>query len=303
MGEGNRLPTPSARVDCDVFRCYIAFLVASKWRISNPGTNQHHRADTHGITDACTNAHNSGTGEGPANARRSSLVAQEEGTFPDETDVSTVKHFPQTQTGLPSADGHPVWAGHHQQAPTERAQTAVRLSGGTGVSTMADRGPVNRRSSAQDGFPLRCTSGGSAPEQTAPTEPITTRPFAKSARLRTRSQFQYVKTNGPRCAGRHCVVSIASPADGRRRFAIITSRRYSKRAVDRNRARRLLRETYRLLLPRMQPVWVVFIPRRAMFGAGLGDVLPEVESSLTRLGVLDRTDAGPGTDVVQGGRP
>jgi len=170
---------------------------------------------------------------------------------------------------------------------------------------MADRGPVTRHSSAQEGLPFRCTSGDSDPGQTAPTESTTTRPFAKSVRLRTRSQLQYVKTHGPRCAGRHCVVSIALPADGRRRFAIITSRRYSKRAVDRNRARRLLRETYRLLLPRMQPVWVVFIPRRAMLGAGLGDVFPEVESSLARLGVLDQADACPGTEteVDQGATP
>ena len=122
-------PPPSVWVDCDVFRCYIVSLVVSKWRIPNPGANQHHRANTHGITDACAGAHDQGTDEGSTNARRSSLAAQEEGTFPDETDVPTVKHFPQTQIGLPSADGHPVRAGHHQQASTEGAQAAVRLSG------------------------------------------------------------------------------------------------------------------------------------------------------------------------------
>ena len=127
------------------------------------------------------------------------------------------------------------------------------------------------------------------------------RPFAKSARLRTRSQLLYVKTNGPRRAGRYCVVSIARPVDGQRRFAIITSRRYSKRAVDRNRARRLLREAYRHLLPRMLPVWVVFIPRHATLKAGLRDVLLEVEASLTRLGVLNQDDACTLTDVEQGG--
>ncbi|MBT3376221.1 MAG: ribonuclease P protein component [Lentisphaerae bacterium] len=169
---------------------------------------------------------------------------------------------------------------------------------------MADRGPVDRHASARSGLSPHCTMGEGGQARTPAATSTVERPFAKSARLRTQSELQYVKTHGPRYAGRRCVVSIARPPDGRRKFAIIISRRYSLRAVDRNRARRLLRETYRLLLPRMQPVWVVFIPRRAMFGAKLGDVFSEVEASLKRLGILESVpEPCPGTTVADGGRP
>jgi len=165
---------------------------------------------------------------------------------------------------------------------------------------MADRGPVSRRAPEQDAAKLPCLPVENDLGQLPSGQASAAHPFARSARLRTRSQLEYVKTHGPRRAGRHCVVSIACPPDARRRFAIITSRRYSKRAVDRNRARRLLRETYRLLLPRMRDIWVVFIPRRAMLRAGLGDVLPEVESALTRLGVLEPVDPCVRANIERG---
>ena len=108
----------------------------------------------------------------------------------------------------------------------------------------------------------------------------------RACRLRTRSQLDYVKANGRSRAGRLCVVKAAPPPDEQRRLAIVVSRRYSPKAVERNRARRLLREAYRLVLPELRPAWIVLIPRRYLLGAGLGDVLAEVRRLLERLRLL-----------------
>jgi ribonuclease P protein component len=73
---------------------------------------------------------------------------------------------------------------------------------------------------------------------------------------------------------------------------MVISRRYSKRAVDRNRARRLLREAYRTLFPRLQPAWMVLIPRHGMRQVKLSPVLAEIERLLDGLGGLRKEGAG-----------
>lgn len=119
------------------------------------------------------------------------------------------------------------------------------------------------------------------------SRPKSEKPFGKAFRLRTRAQLHHVREEGVRRAGRYCVAAVAAPPDGQRKLAIITSRRYNRKAVVRNRARRLLREAYRLLLPEMRPVWLVLIPRYAMQGAGAMEVLEELRRLLTALHVLE----------------
>jgi len=82
---------------------------------------------------------------------------------------------------------------------------------------------------------------------------------------------------GKRFAGQLCVLVVASPLDRRLRFGIITSRKYSKRAVDRNRARRLLREAYRRVAPHLEPAWILLIPRYRMKQSRMPEVLAELE--------------------------
>lgn len=116
------------------------------------------------------------------------------------------------------------------------------------------------------------------------------KPFGRHSRLRTHAQFDYVRKQGVKCAASRLVVSIADPPDDRRRLAIIVSRRYSNKAVVRNRARRLLREAYRQLLPWLKPAWMVILPRQKMKGAKLQDVLPELRKSIDRLAGFDAPD-------------
>ena len=120
------------------------------------------------------------------------------------------------------------------------------------------------------------------------------KPFANEHRLRTRKQLLYVRNNGVRAVGKRCVISAVAPPDATRKYAMVISRRFSRKAVDRNRARRLLRESYRLLLPRLEAAWIVFIPRQRMRGATLNHVLPEVERLLDELGLLEANANGEG---------
>ena len=96
------------------------------------------------------------------------------------------------------------------------------------------------------------------------------------ARLNRQDQFALVRAKGHSFAGKYCVVNILEmPPDGMERAAFSISRRYSKLAVERNRARRLFREVYRRLFPRLPVAWVVFIPRHRMLSAKLDEVLED----------------------------
>ena len=108
----------------------------------------------------------------------------------------------------------------------------------------------------------------------------------RSSRLRTRNQLTYVRERGKSRAGKLCVVGAADPRDGMPRVAVITSRRYSLKAVSRNRARRLLREAYRRLLPQLRTAWIVLIPRRRMQQVKMEAVLAEMTGLCRELGLL-----------------
>jgi ribonuclease P protein component len=104
--------------------------------------------------------------------------------------------------------------------------------------------------------------------------------FGREARLRTRQQLDWVRRHGVKRVGRRCVIVVAlDPPDGGLRTAFLISRRFSRKAVVRNRARRLFREVFRRLAPALPSMWLLFIPRAHLIGAGLSDL----ERDVTRL--------------------
>lgn len=112
-------------------------------------------------------------------------------------------------------------------------------------------------------------------------------PFGVQARLRNRSQIEMVKTQCESQAGRYSVILILkTPPDGGRRAAFLISRRFDLLAVHRNRARRLFRESWRRLYPRLAPCWMLLIPRKAIKRAKLDVVLAEIECIATKAGVI-----------------
>lgn len=121
---------------------------------------------------------------------------------------------------------------------------------------------------------------------TQPSASGSGRPFTRATRLRTQAQFSVVREKGASAVGRMLVVRSLPAVDRQRRAAIVVSRRFSLRAVDRNRARRLLKEAYRPLFATLPLVWVTLIPRQALKGRTIHEVRPEVTRLLRQLGLL-----------------
>lgn len=107
-------------------------------------------------------------------------------------------------------------------------------------------------------------------------------------RLTTPQQHAAVRDGGVACRGRYCVMlSLARPGEPTR-FGFIASRRSVGGAVQRNRARRRLRELVRRRWPRLaeRGHWIEFIALRSVLTAPHQDLASEVEQLLARAGVL-----------------
>ncbi len=98
-------------------------------------------------------------------------------------------------------------------------------------------------------------------------------------KLRLKSEFAYVRKHGVKYVGANCVLVVAPSPDKKLRAGIICGKHYSNKAVLRNRARRLLWESFRLLKPRILPSHLVMIVRYKMTGKNQ----PEVQKELLRL--------------------
>jgi ribonuclease P protein component len=100
----------------------------------------------------------------------------------------------------------------------------------------------------------------------------------KEERLSFRSEFDYVHNSGKGFPGRLMVlVSAPCPESSiNLRFGIICSKKISKSAVQRNRCRRLLRESIRLLKAKVKPCHVIFIARRGLLTSSLQETQKEM---------------------------
>ena len=82
---------------------------------------------------------------------------------------------------------------------------------------------------------------------------------------------------------------LADKKDNQRKFLMVVSKKISKKAVDRNRIRRLLSEAVRLNLEQVREgVRVGFLVRKAILGKGLEEVKREVEAGLVKTGVVEK---------------
>ncbi len=114
-------------------------------------------------------------------------------------------------------------------------------------------------------------------------------------RLRSAEEFERVKREGGYWRGRLCALNAARRAitqddwqTNPPKVGYITPRRLGK-AVHRNRARRLLRESVRLLAGRLPPHWdIVLIAQRELVkpGVRMRDVQDELIWLLTKAHIL-----------------
>ena len=88
----------------------------------------------------------------------------------------------------------------------------------------------------------------------------------KPDKLRFKSEFERVRANGTKLVGPSMLLVYAEAPDSSLRCGVICGRKYSLLAVKRNRARRLLWESFRILRGTLPPVWMILIPRNRRNG-------------------------------------
>ena len=122
------------------------------------------------------------------------------------------------------------------------------------------------------------------------------RRLRKQEKLRTRKDFDALKEHGKACRDPFFTVLVqaAGPDDPVRitRYGVICSRKLHHSAVIRNRARRLIAETFRLSKENILPCSIVVIPRRAIFGAKQQEVQEHLLRTLKKAGLIRKKDAG-----------
>ena len=113
------------------------------------------------------------------------------------------------------------------------------------------------------------------------------RTLPKSERLQRGHEFRDAYEHGRKVAGRLFVLYVIdNPSKPRRAVGVVTSRKLGG-AVVRNRARRLLREAYRLNKQKLRNnLQMVVVARNAMNGKRLRDVEAEMLRLFQAAGIL-----------------
>jgi ribonuclease P protein component len=115
-------------------------------------------------------------------------------------------------------------------------------------------------------------------------------------RLTTSSHHAAVMESGVAFRGRLCLMLVLARPGEPTRFGFVASRKAVGGAVQRNRARRRLRELVRRRWPRLSAhgYWIEFIAFRGVLAAPHQELATEVEHLLARAGALAPTRI-PGT--------
>ena len=112
----------------------------------------------------------------------------------------------------------------------------------------------------------------------------------KQEKLRTRKDFDALKEHGKACRDPFFTVLVqaAEPDDPVQitRYGVICSRKFHHSAVVRNRARRLISETFRLCKEDILPCSILVIPRRTILGAKQQEVQAHLLRTLTKAGLV-----------------
>ncbi len=108
-------------------------------------------------------------------------------------------------------------------------------------------------------------------------------------RLKLKSEFDYVRQHGIKYVGRLFLLVIAKAPDQRLRLGVICGLKFDKRAVARNRARRLIKESFRHEKVQISPAYLIFIPRRRIIDKKLQDVQKEMRYLLKKADLWKRT--------------
>lgn len=107
--------------------------------------------------------------------------------------------------------------------------------------------------------------------------------FGKAYRLLTPSEYRYVFERARKRSARGFTVYICPNALGHPRLGIAISRKCAPHAVTRNRAKRIIREAFRLRRDRLGGVDIVFLGRHGLAAQGREEIRTVVEAQLAEI--------------------
>ena len=108
----------------------------------------------------------------------------------------------------------------------------------------------------------------------------------RELRLRLAGDFAALRTSSGRLGGRCFHVRYQPNGLGHARLGLAISKRVSKRAVERNRLKRLLRESFRRIRDQLPPVDVVVMARDVAAGLPGAELLAEADALWQRLAAI-----------------
>jgi len=112
----------------------------------------------------------------------------------------------------------------------------------------------------------------------------------KREKLRFKTQFEQIRRDGIKGVAPGMVAVVAPSPENRLECGVICSKKYSLLAVVRNRARRLMWESFRMLKPGLSPCRILLIPRRKMQKYSRMEATAELAGILAELQVLAKQD-------------
>jgi ribonuclease P protein component len=100
--------------------------------------------------------------------------------------------------------------------------------------------------------------------------------------LRNKRDFDRLYKKGTKAHGKYLVIIFVKNGTNHNRKAFLASKKVGK-AVARNRARRLMKEAYRSVAPRLKDGYdILFIARNTILNAGCREVTNTMTGSLTK---------------------
>jgi ribonuclease P protein component len=112
----------------------------------------------------------------------------------------------------------------------------------------------------------------------------------REARLRRAADFAALRQNSGRSAGRCFAVRYRNNGLGHARLGLAISKRVSKRAVDRNRIKRLVRESFRRIRDQLPPIDVMVMARDHAAGVPNAELRADMDALWSRLKPLKLDD-------------
>lgn len=121
--------------------------------------------------------------------------------------------------------------------------------------------------------------------------PVYSKTLSKKQRLIQASLFREAFAQNKNFAGRFMVLWLRTGQDAALRLGVVTSKKVSNRAVDRNLARRRLREIFRQHRAELSgPFDLVIIARRSLLSAPRADVEREFLRLAEKAGLLIKSE-------------